>query len=287
MKISVVMSAYNAEKWIKKSLDSIMSQTYKDIEVIVVNDCSTDNTLSIAKSYDKVKVVNHEVNKGAGHSRKDGLAKATGDYVIFIDSDDWISSDFIEILVKRAEETNADIVSGGITVVREDGTQDATVFPIKVSEGFDKFKDYNKGRIIFLNNKIVKRSMYDKVEYSTKRFCEDTPVIVPLLYYANKVAYANTSGYYYLQHGASLCHSVPKSEQALLKGICAIDLINFFEDKEDDYKNLIPLNQVMQYIAEFKMGNPTEEVVERNQKDFNTLMLFLVNKLMGVQKVQQ
>jgi glycosyltransferase involved in cell wall biosynthesis len=254
LKVSIVTTAYNVEEYIKKCLESILGQTYKNIEVIVVNDFSQDCTSDILKSFndERLRVINHKRNMGAGQARKTGIEASTGDYVITIDGDDWISEDFIETLVKNAVETNADIVSGGITIVQGDNYEEIKRFLPKVSTGFQKFKDYGNKKIIFLNNKLVKRSLYDIVPYSTRRYCEDTPVILPLLYYANSVSYADTQGYYYLQHDQSLCHRVNRFEEALFKALCSKDCMAFFSDKEDEYKCLISQQEFFQYLLVLK-----------------------------------
>ena len=112
MKISIVTTAYNIEAYVEKCLESLLAQTHKDIEIIVVNDCSTDKTLDIVAKFtdERIKVVNHSQNMGAGWARRTGIAAATGDYVITVDGDDWLAPDFIEALAKNAEETDADIV---------------------------------------------------------------------------------------------------------------------------------------------------------------------------------
>lgn len=279
MTISIVTTAYNIEKFIKRCLDSLISQTYKDIEIIVVNDCSTDSTADIIKTYTdkRIKVINHEVNMGAGWARKHGIEAATGEYVITIDGDDWISHDFIEKLVDNAKETNADIVSGGITVVYPDGYCEIKRFPVKCSTtGQEKFADYANQRIIFLNNKLVKRSMYEQTPYSTRRYCEDTPVIVPLLYYANMVSYVDTQGYFYLQHGESLCRKVNQFEQALFKALCSAECTEFFADKGEEYKNLISQPEFIQYIKIIK-NTMTNELAIKYQKELGELMPRVLN----------
>lgn len=263
MKISIVMSAYNTEKYIKQAIISVIEQTYKNIELIVVEDKSTDETLAIVEALRKIynfTIIRHQENLGAGQSRYDGIKAATGDYIITIDSDDTIEPDFIEKLVRKAEETDADIVSGGITVIHSDDYKEIKCFAEKCSTGLQKFKDYNNGKIVFLNNKIVRRSLYDKVPYCTRRYCEDTPVIFPMLYFANMVAYADTQGYNYLQHNSSLCHRVNKFEDALFKALCCIDCINFFSDKEPEYKDVVNKNQLLQYVKIIKQTITSENV---------------------------
>jgi glycosyltransferase involved in cell wall biosynthesis len=282
MKISIVTTIYNVEKYIEKCLTSLVTQTYKDLEIILVNDCSTDSSMDIVSKFDdsRIKIINHTVNKGAGWARRTGIESATGDYVITVDGDDWISEDFIESLVKGAEETGADIVSGGITYIMEDNYHEVKRFLPHVSENMQKFTDYSNQKIIFLNNKIVKRSLYDIVPYSTRRYCEDTPVILPLLYYANKVAYVDNQGYYYVQHSESLCRRVNSFEQALYKALCSKELQEFFADKGTEYAQLISQQEFIMYLRTIK-ATGTPELNSYYNSELGELLPFVL-KLMQV-----
>lgn len=254
MKISIVTTAYNIEAHVEKCLESLLAQTHKDIEIIVVNDCSTDKTMDIVGKFtdERIKVVNHSQNMGAGWARRTGISAATGDYVITVDGDDWLAPDFIEALAKNAEETDADIVSGGITYVWSDTYEEVKRFLPHVSEGMQKFRDYGDKKIVFLNNKLVRRTMYDTVPYSTRRYCEDTPVILPLLYLANKVSYVDVQGYYYLQHDKSLCRRVNTFEEALFKALCSQEMQAFFGDKGEEYQGLISAPEYIGWLRTIK-----------------------------------
>lgn len=277
--ISIVVTAYNVEQYIGKCLKSILTQTYKDFELIIVEDASTDNTLEeILKFEDKrIKLIRHEENKGAGQSRKDGIHLSTGEYIGLIDADDYIDETFIEDLVARAEETDADIVSTGMQIEYPDGSYNVKTFGERISEGMQKFKDYNNGTIIFLANKLVRRKLYDIVPYSTKRYCEDTPVIIPLLYYANKVAYVNKPGYHYVQRDTSLCHSINLNAQDICKACCAKDLIKFFEDKEDDYRGIVSQEQFAMYIKQIKTRGIQEHDFDGFEQEYIEAMNYLIN----------
>ena len=250
MKISIVTTAYNIEDFIENCINSLLSQTYKNIEIILVNDCSTDRTMDIINTFDdeRITVLNHEYNMGAGWARRHGIEAASGEYVITIDGDDWISPTFIEDLAKNAEETKADIVSGGITIVLSSEYEEIKRFIPRISTGLKKFRDYNDGKIVFLNNKLVRRKLYETVPYSTRRFCEDTPVILPLLYYSNMVSYVDNQGYFYRQHQNSLCHKINNFEQALFKALCSKDMMNFFQDKGGEYQSLISEKEFLGYL---------------------------------------
>lgn len=121
--ISVIVPTYNDEAYIGKCIESIIGQTYRDFELIVVNDGSTDNTLKIAESYQgrlpRYKVLSQE-NQGSGTARNHGLEQATGEYIVFVDADDWLEPAALEILINKEEQTSCDyIIAGGI--VNEEG----------------------------------------------------------------------------------------------------------------------------------------------------------------------
>lgn len=281
MKISIIITAYNVGKYIERAVKSVLSQTYKDIEVVIVEDCSTDNTKDIieqlAKEDDRIKIIYHEKNKGAGWGRRDGIEASTGDYFITVDGDDWLDEDFIECLIKKAEETNADVVSGGITVNKEEGYWEATCYGDTVCFDHDKVLKFWGEKIVFMNNKIIKRELGLKVPYCTRRFIEDTPTIIPILWYANKVAYASNVGYHYRMQENSLTHQANAFKYALYRSLCVLDLIDFFEENDKDVLNKLPLKEMLQQqINIIKQYNPGIEEINKYLNDW----IMLTKRLM-------
>ena len=116
--ISVIVTAYNVASTIVNTIQSILNQTYKNFELIIVEDCSTDNTLDLIKSFKdkRIKLIQQPENCGAGLSRRVGVLNSSGEYTIFIDGDDTIEKDCLEIMYKSAKETNSDITSCGVRV---------------------------------------------------------------------------------------------------------------------------------------------------------------------------
>ena len=288
-KVSVVITAYNVEKYIEKAIKSVFNQTYNNIEIIVVEDKSTDSTKDILKEYEKnykcavgedFHVIWNKENVGAGLSRRYGIQNATGDYVMLLDADDWLKEDYIEKLVQRQQETDADIVSGGIAYFfEEDDHYEIKTYGTHVSEGMQKFIDYNNGRIVFLNNKIVRRSMYDKVEYSDRRYVEDTPVIMKLLYYANKVAYINEAGYNYLQRNGSLCHNSSRWKHNLFCALCCMELIEWFKDKPEPYKTIFGLGQFIGHLKTMNNIQVTKEEKQTYIEEYDQCMKYLISNI--------
>ncbi|WP_161878209.1 glycosyltransferase family 2 protein [Alkalibacterium sp. MB6] len=126
--VSIIVPAYNVERYIEECIDSLLNQTYKNIEIIVLDDASTDATLYLLKQYEgRIQIIENELNQGQGARRNQGMKLAKGEYIYFIDSDDWIEMNTIEELVEQAVKTDADLVrfngksfsEGEVTLERE------------------------------------------------------------------------------------------------------------------------------------------------------------------------
>ena len=142
--ISIIVPIYNIEKKLNKCIYSILEQTYKNFELILVNDGSTDNSLKICNEYkrkdNRIKIINKE-NQGLVLARKSGLDEATGKYIIFIDGDDWVHKDLLNILYKEAEQESCDIVACNPYLVYGNGLIK------RIRKDFDvnkKAKEYDK-----------------------------------------------------------------------------------------------------------------------------------------------
>lgn len=287
MNLTLIITAYNVEEFIGKCLDSVERQTYRPHQILVVDDASTDSTLSKIKEWASgkphVEILELEKNLGAGGARNEGLKKASGDFVMFLDSDDWISPEFIEELVTEQSRTNSDIVSGGITIMKLEGGRRADSPAPHISRDLEKFQDYlGDQRIIFLNNKIVRKSLYDEIGgYCVRRYCEDTPVVVPLLYNANQVANIDNPGYYYRQRPTSLCHMVTPFQEHLFKGLCSIDLLRFFADKPAEYRPLVPVQEFLTHVKGLKSNMATLEEFEKYESEFAKVMRFFLTELVN------
>lgn len=121
IKVSVIIPCYNVAEYLPRCIESVITQTLKDIEIICIDDMSTDDTLNILKKYAKkdnrIHIINHKKNLGVAVARNDGMDAANGEYIGFIDPDDYIDTDFYEKLYNKAKKTNADIVKAGVISV--------------------------------------------------------------------------------------------------------------------------------------------------------------------------
>lgn len=127
-KLSIIVPVYNAEQYMEKCLNRLLEQSYSNIEIIIVNDCSQGNCEEIANKYKeidkRVKYIKHEKNRGLFQARITGASIATGEYIAFLDSDDYVSIDYYRTLMQNIEENNADIAMGNMVLEYDDGRKE-------------------------------------------------------------------------------------------------------------------------------------------------------------------
>lgn len=207
-KVSIIVPVYNVEKFLHRCVDSIVAQTFTDFECILIDDGSPDNCPAICDEYAKkdsrIKVV-HQNNKGPSGARNTGLLNSAGEYVICVDSDDWIESNYLNELIVEAYRTNADIV--GCDLIRE------YVNESRVQE-VDLVRTDLCASILtgdtpgWLWIKLFKKSLFtenDIMWVEGLDMCEDTLISLKAFFYAKKVAYINKALYHYnLQNQNSL-----------------------------------------------------------------------------------
>ena len=161
IKVSVIVPIYNVEKYLRKCLDSLVNQTLKDIEIICINDGTKDNSVNIVneylQKYPNVILINQE-NQGLGMARNNAMKHAKGDYIAFVDSDDWVDLNMYEVLYNKAIETNADIVECDYRMVFENSTK------IKNRTLFGSLHTWKKFPIVcgkVFDWKFVKKELFD------------------------------------------------------------------------------------------------------------------------------
>lgn len=209
-KISVIVPIYNVEQYLKKCIDSIVNQTYKNLEIILVNDGSLDNSGKIcdeyAKNDDRIKVI-HKNNGGLSDARNAGLEVITGDFISFIDSDDWIDLDNYEVMIKNIIKYNADMAVTNINYVYKDR------FKHKYNE--EKIRTFNKeeamGELItggliqpVVWNKLYKKEIIDDMKFKVGKLNEDEFFTYKICSRAEKIIYIPNVLYQYRQRRNSI-----------------------------------------------------------------------------------
>ena len=220
-KITVIVPVYNVENYLRKCLDSIIAQTYKNIEIIVVNDGSTDASGQICQEYTQIDnriVYIEKENGGLSEARNVGLDKMTGSYVTFIDSDDWAELDYVEILYKKIIEYQADISVGNYYSYNED--EETYYFHIygdsyyeKVYDNISIFENLYESQemksfaLISAWGKLYKAKLFDYLRFEKGKLGEDGYFNQKMYLSVNKVVYLNKGLYAYRQRSGSITNT--------------------------------------------------------------------------------
>lgn len=213
--VSLIVPVFNTSKFLRRCLDSIIHQTYRNFEIILINDGSTDESPAICREYaladNRIVFLNRD-NGGQSAARNDGLLIAQGDYIGFVDSDDYIEKDFVECLIRNIRETNAEISICGIQINNEEGM----ICTHKVEEEKVTLYDNMQAMKLLLEdrefgshpcNKLFAKRLFNDVVFPIGRVYEDIAIMHIVFGKANKVVVSSASKYNYLIHNASTTHS--------------------------------------------------------------------------------
>ena len=201
--ISVIIPVYGVEKYISQCLESVINQTYKNLEIIVVNDATKDRSADIAKEYaakdSRIKVYDFQ-NGGLSVARNRGLEIAIGEYISYLDSDDWRDTKMYETLLETAMKNEADMVKCGIIETNGAAEEKITFSDVKIinNEQHKAFKNYFKGILWTIAcNGLYRCDLAKKVKFPENIVHEDNYSSGLFLYFAKKVASIPFCGYYY------------------------------------------------------------------------------------------
>ena len=217
-KITVIVPVYNVENYLEKCLDSLINQTYKNLEIIVINDGSTDNSGEICQEYaqkDNRIIYIEKENGGLSEARNVGLDKMTGSYVTFIDSDDWVELDYVEILYKKIIEYQADISVGNYYSYNEDektyyfhiygdSYYEKVYDNISIFENLYESQEMKSFALISACGKLYKAKLFDYLRFDKGKLGEDGYLNQKMYLYVNKVVYLNQGLYAYRQRSGSI-----------------------------------------------------------------------------------
>lgn len=253
--ISIIVPIFNTAEFLPRCVDSILSQTYNNFELILINDGSTDGSEDICNEYvrrdSRVRVVNQH-NQGAHIARDNGLKIAKGDWIAFVDSDDWIESSMYQDMMEKAD-TDTDIVWCGVV-----GGDGSVVLPINASSD-ELLKLLLKGRIQgWMWNKIIRRKLFDDVDMSgSVMMMEDVFMSVQLLAQMPKIAFVNKPLYHYIIHKGNVTSS---GAQVYVKALPNLHLIYRYLDSHnllEEYKS--EFNELCMF---FKLALISEKTIQ-------------------------
>ena len=255
-KLSVIIPVYNVERYLRQCLDSILVQTFTDIELIVVDDGSTDQSGKICDEYaekDSRIVVIHKKNGGLADARNAGLDVISGEYIAFVDSDDWICPQMYETLLRYQEKTDADIVSCKIHFFSDDGKINDVWPKIEQDYIYNKrdfidhfFPDIKRSIMPSVCNKIFKKIVFETIRFPLGRRYEDAYIQLDIYDSAKKIAIINEPLYEYRKRSGRITDQVPY-EHYLDQLAFSVRHLSFFEASELKQQCEYALAQVVKH----------------------------------------
>lgn len=282
---SIIVPCYNSEKYIERTLNSLINQTFKDIEIIVVDDGSTDESVKICKeilknSNSKYKIIS-QVNQGVSEARNTGLKNSTGKYVYMIDSDDFIDSEFLKSIYSRLENDNLDMIFCGYDKVKED---ESICFSYNKSyEYFEDIRDGNRVLKMVFNNKVhlwtgstvYRKEMLSKFKIKYHRRCsngEDQEFWMKALLHSERVGCINKILAHYLQRDNSITHNPSLKRFSVLGSVLRLKKYIELNGMNEEFLRYLKFNK---FQKEF-ICNLTE--IARESKTIDKIEPIISNK---------
>ena len=279
-KVSVIVPVYNVESYLEKCLNSLVNQTLAEIEIIVVNDGSEDNSKKIIDDFQQkypliIRSFSKE-NGGLSDARNFGLAKATGEFVGFVDSDDYVSETMFEEMYQLAKKHSAEMVICNLQKVDEDGnvTQKLTQIPhmpekIELANNLSVFSDIS----YFACNKIFKRELFHNKYFKKGVHFEDIQLIPQLLLECTTLAQTQNYHYQYFERSDSITKTHTEKGLDILKAVEDVEVVfnnSKYSSKKSELKNFQILEGVYTYLAylAFVKDNETYKGMSNALKDF-------------------
>ncbi len=253
-KVSIIVPIYNVEKYLKECLDSIINQTYKNIEILLINDGSPDNSKKIMEYYKKKDdriLCYYKENGGLSDARNFGLDKATGNYITFVDSDDYIDRNYIEKLYNQIKKDNSKISQCGFYDITDKGNILKSTFykTIKKINKLDYiYQTYDKynGENVVTWNKMYDKSIFDDIRFPYGKIHEDEFVIHKIIDKVDFISIVNEPLYYYRKNENSI--------MGKKYSIKRLDIIDAFEIKikfyEENNYDILIINKVKEFYIE-------------------------------------
>lgn len=281
-KISVIMPVYNKARYIERTINSILSQTYKDFELIIVDDGSTDGSELICDKFEqidsRVKVF-HIENSGVSNARNIGMENAKGEYIQFIDADDYIDTNMLYELYQVIQNYTPDIIISGVKKVDYMGNEIINILPPMsgIKDKYTMMENFAKdqkdtGIYGCVSNKLIKKSIIDryKIRFNTNIWlAEDLDFYLELYNYTSKIYFQMESYYYYLQEAENSSTASDKKNNYLIQAKIILKEKNMLKRNNSlNYNNLKTVDEV---ITNFIMSY-IYDVFNCNNLDYRRLL---------------
>lgn len=290
-RVSIIVPVYNVENYLAKCLDSLVKQSLPDIEILVVNDGSKDNSEKIIEGYaqkypEKIKAYTKE-NGGLSDARNFGIDRATGDYIGFVDSDDYVTETMFEEMLLLAEKHNAKMVISNIQKVDENGkvVQKLTQLPnmpekITLENNFSVFSDIS----YFACNKLFKKELFNQKRFKKGIHFEDIQLIPQLLLECETIAQTQNFHYQYLERTDSITKTHTEKGLDMLKAVSDVEQVfreSPYSHKKEELKNFQIFEGVYSFLA--YLAFVKEEEIFYSMSD--QLVLFMKERQIKIQDI--
>lgn len=293
--ISIIVPIYNVEKYLLRCVDSLIKQTYKNIEILLINDGSTDNCKKICEKlqekYENI-IAFDKKNGGLSDARNYGIKNAKGEYICFIDSDDYIDSKMVEILYNAIKETESDIAIVDYIMLEENEKAknneeinnkliDYYVFNSKLAIK-ELFKENSFGNYAW--NKLYKRSLFEEIKFPVGKMMEDLGTTYLLFDNSYKIVYKKIPLYYYIQRNGSILHNknlqldFDKTELALERYEYILKKYPDIEENKKFIYNLL--------IENYHIIFYNEELINKAKKIIKKFRISILSKLKLKNKIK-
>lgn len=296
-KVSVIIPVYNMEKKIEMCLNSVINQTYKNIEIVIIDDGSQDNSyIKIKEKAKEDKRIKYyfQKNKGLSSARNLGIKKSTGNYIMFLDSDDYIENNTTELLLNKIYEDKSDICIGLLKYIKngKEFNRKRALNDNRTYSNLECLKEMLLAKNIRFHAvaKLYKRELFYGIEFPVGRLYEDTGCIYKVIYAANKISYLDQKIYNYIFNE----NSISKSEFNLNK----IDLMyftneiksfmrkhNIYKECKEEYLNF-KLDSYLSLYKEIKKSNSEKIDFLNEVAKINIIETIFSNKVLLKNKIK-
>jgi len=288
--VSINIPVYKCEKYIARCLDSVKNQSYKNLEIILINDCTPDNSVAIAEEFIRmnpaldIKLIHHQTNQGLSITRNSGIEASSGDYIYMLDSDDYIPEKSIEILVNLALKTDAEVVIGQTMCFDSKTSEEKLIFPINTEKTIIKdssvFESFVKGEWpIIAPNKLYRKSFINenRIRFIKDLFSQDELWAFHWALRANKIALTEETTYIYYLHGESIIFNRTK-----INFENYMTILEHFSDEFHKYESAEKGPLLKQKIVKFKemvLAVQWKTIKEKDYLEQNILRMSKMPKL--------
>lgn len=276
LKFSIIVPVYNVEKYLEKCIDSILNQTYKNYEIIIINDGSTDKSTEILNNYKnnkQIKIINQK-NYGLSAARNEGLNHINGDYVLFVDSDDYIEENLLENLNKKI--SNEDLIRFQVKTLNEDYKiieeyNELEFTNLSGTDAFKKIVNYNFIELACLY--AYKKELIKNYKFKENTYHEDFGLIPLLIIKSKRVSSINYIGYNYLQRTNSIMNN-DNYEKTLKKAFDTLEHYKYLKKETKDIKDIKIFNSFIANSTILKLNTLKKEDYKKYLKELKQENVF-------------